>query len=196
MKSEWVEINLLWKVNIYLPDPPPPPVDLINQKVKEYFGFTNQELQNNFVDKWDLSDEVEWQFQLEELTEINDPRMIVVEYRAMQDQQNLIDDFVETLPEVILWNRECDQVREQQKEAEAKACFIYSPLNHPGVLIEVWDGETAEDGSKITTRHLIGDINHIAGVCDDCTAFEDDAIVLRAMVLISEEELKAAKYGT
>ena len=40
-------------------------------------------------------------------------------------------------------------------------------LNIPGVLIRMKDGE----------EYLIGHINEIRGVCDDCTEFGSDAIV-------------------
>lgn len=49
----------------------------------------------------------------------------------------------------------------------------------PGVQIEMADG----------SRHLIGDINMLAGVCDDCRAFDSDAVVVRYRVLIGPDSL-------
>ena len=45
--------------------------------------------------------------------------------------------------------------------------FSCRGLNIPGVLIRMKDGE----------EYLIGHINKIRGVCDDCTEFGSDAIV-------------------
>lgn len=43
--------------------------------------------------------------------------------------------------------------------------FTGDNLNNPGVLIE------------INNKHLlIGDVNPLGGVCDDCMGFEDSAI--------------------
>lgn len=46
-------------------------------------------------------------------------------------------------------------------------------LNKPGTLIEMETGEV----------FLIGDINPLRGVCDDCSEFGSDAIVRRYSVL-------------
>lgn len=47
--------------------------------------------------------------------------------------------------------------------------FCNKELNQPGTLIEV---EWYDSKKKPTTKILlIGDINKVCGVCDDCTAF-------------------------
>lgn len=51
----------------------------------------------------------------------------------------------------------------------------------PGVQIEMADG----------TRYLIGDINQLRGVCDDCNAFDRDEVVARYRYLLTEEDLGA-----
>ena len=46
--------------------------------------------------------------------------------------------------------------------------FCKRGLNQPGTLIKMKNGD----------QYLIGDINELRGVCDDCTAFEKDNIVV------------------
>lgn len=70
-----------------------------------------------------------------------------------------------------------------------KNCFHGSKYAVPGVLIEIQ--EIGEHGEKSTPRqYLIGSINKNGGTCDDCTAFEADAIVTRAKILVSSEMLE------
>lgn len=54
-------------------------------------------------------------------------------------------------------------------------------LNNPGTLVEIRES----DGK--TYQFLIGDINTLRGVCDDCTAFEKEATVIRYKVLIEKD---------
>lgn len=51
--------------------------------------------------------------------------------------------------------------------------FCKRKINKSGVLIEM------EDGSQ----YLIGDINELCGVCDDCTAFDRESIVKKYKVV-------------
>lgn len=51
--------------------------------------------------------------------------------------------------------------------------FRKRELNQPGTLIELENGE----------QYLIGDINPILGVCDDCTDFAPECIVKRYRVV-------------
>lgn len=48
-------------------------------------------------------------------------------------------------------------------------------LNNAGTLVEIEDGEISQ--------YLIGDINNLRGVCDDCTAFPKKSIVTRYKIL-------------
>ena len=51
--------------------------------------------------------------------------------------------------------------------------FVDSGLNKPGTLIELDDG----------TQYLIGDINTVGGVCDDCIAVEPETIIKRYAIV-------------
>lgn len=52
--------------------------------------------------------------------------------------------------------------------------FTGEKLNKPGTLVTV-----CELGHQTACNYLIGDINKERGVCDDCTNFGTDAIVVR-----------------
>lgn len=53
--------------------------------------------------------------------------------------------------------------------------FSQSGLSNPGTLVEV-SGK----------QYMIGDINDVRGVCDDCTAFNGDARVDRYCILVEK----------
>lgn len=59
-------------------------------------------------------------------------------------------------------------------------------LAQAGVFVEV-KGNTYDDDA--VEAYLIGDINEIRGVCDDCTAFHKGAIVLRYKRLVDEDQM-------
>jgi hypothetical protein len=65
-----------------------------------------------------------------------------------------------------------------------KDSFSGRGLNKPGTLIEI---EETFHHNKTRTQHLIGDINVNRGVCDDCTAFQHDAIVTKYAVVFKHE---------
>lgn len=54
--------------------------------------------------------------------------------------------------------------------------FLHHPMRKVGVLIEVQIGKTKK-------QYLIGDINKWGGICDDCTAFDEEDRVIRAKVV-------------
>lgn len=60
------------------------------------------------------------------------------------------------------------------EDLEFKDSFCQRKLNQPGTEIELENGE----------KYIIGNINKVAGVCDDCVAFEREDIVKRYRALI------------
>jgi hypothetical protein len=198
----WIEINLPWFKYIEA-TPVTYPIESINQQVREKFGKTIQELDNEFYKEFGKSPyTVEIDFihhdwiKYKDLTKdelLNimkgsiDP--IVVKLVLFLEKQNEINNWASALPEVELFKLKLKTTNEQTAELRAKSCFSNCDLNRPGVMIEVQD-----KGGKIQ-RHLIGDINESAGTCDDCQAFNHDDIVLRALELISEKELEDLKYN-
>lgn len=59
--------------------------------------------------------------------------------------------------------------------------FCGRGLNNPGTIVEV-DGK----------MHLIGTINELGGVCDDCVGFDGDSIVTRYKVAYKWHEAEGA----
>lgn len=54
------------------------------------------------------------------------------------------------------------------------------PMIRAGVQIELSSGE----------RYLIGDINMLGGVCDDCREFNSSTVVARYRVVVDEKDMK------
>lgn len=67
------------------------------------------------------------------------------------------------------------------QDYEKRNSFTDRELNQPGTLIEV-----EEDGEKKIL--LIGDINTLSGVCDDCREFPSSAIIIRYAIVWKNEQ--------
>lgn len=81
-------------------------------------------------------------------------------------------------PEIIVYHKKYDKQYRAHKEEVAKKSFSGLKLDRPGTLIEI-------EVKKKTSQYLIGHINPLAGVCDDCCQFDKEtAIVKRYKVLI------------
>jgi len=206
--NDWIEINLPWRKHVEIGDRPEYPTELVNRLVRDRFGQTIEELEEGYFKRYgksanevyyDVLNELEekhpfdpavyeeeydiYRREIENLIEhSDDPKL--VESRTLSLMRRAIDEFVDEIPEVIEWTERCDKIFQQEREEEKLASFSYSELCRPGVLIEVQD--TA--GTK--SKHLIGDINCNSGVCDDCTAFEPETIVLRAKVVVDTSDLQ------
>jgi|SRR5271157_6581731 len=203
--QKWVKINKPWSVNIDLKQPKYP-VKAVKKAVMEMFCTTQEKVKDDFEKKhkasmWDAESLIRENISVQVYKEHEehpellgdldgeiDARLkaskdpILVEIRKLRKLNKKIDKFTETIPEVIAWKEKFDLIRKKEILKVQKACFSRSELNRPGVLIEV----QYKDGK--TGKHLIGHINTNCGVCDDCTAFNNDTIVLRAKVLVQEEE--------
>lgn len=97
------------------------------------------------------------------------------------------DTWIKFLEEFELWEKglpELEEYRNQirkwdkKQEVKRKKSFCGQGLNKAGIIIELEDG----------TIHLIGTINELRGVCDDCTAFESNVKVKRYAVLVDFEK--------
>ncbi len=90
--------------------------------------------------------------------------------------------FKEFSDQVRQWQREQPEIKAYYEEVNAisvensNKSFCGRGLNKAGTLIEV-------SHNNVVKQYLIGDINTLGGVCDDCMAFENDAIVLRYKVV-------------
>jgi hypothetical protein len=68
------------------------------------------------------------------------------------------------------------EANEKYMESQTINSFCGRGLNNPGTLIEV------EENGKLS-EYLIGDINVNCGVCNDCVAFNSNAIVKRYKIV-------------
>lgn len=207
--SEWIELNLPYSVYLDREDRIPYP-DLSN-KIKDHFGLTIEEFQQtlktvNDPEDLDLITLGETWKKYEDITESvendildespdlegqpfydevkkrllslnNDSVNKVLAYR---DFRNKVKQWEEEQPEIIKWYDLVDKLETEHQEKMKPLSFCGLGLNNPGTLIEV------EHDNKIH-EYLIGDINANRGVCDDCTAFENNAIVKRYMVIWSRK---------
>jgi hypothetical protein len=64
--------------------------------------------------------------------------------------------------------------------------FSKRGLNKPGTLIEVRHHKGSDKAPPYKRQYLIGHINTMRGICDDCTAFDKEDKVLRYKVIWAE----------
>ena len=112
---------------------------------------------------------------LEDKRDFKDP-----EYRKLSDS---ISDWKHEQPEYVEWHKSCDKWYAQQDQIKKdNPTFRSLGLNKPGTLIKL------EDDSI----HLIGSINEIAGVCDDCVEFNSKTIIKEYAVVYEWKDSKDA----
>jgi hypothetical protein len=198
MNMQWIPVNLPWKSSEVL-EFPEFPTDLVVQKVQDQFGHTFDELNDAFVSKFGKETfEVGMGFQTQidphyelsvdefraKMQESTDPAVVAL--WELNEKVHAIEEFTNDLPEVIGWFAENERIRGLQELMDSKNSFSKSSLNRQGVMIEVLCG------GKLS-RYILGDLNTLGGRCDDCRPFEDDSVITRALVLISEETLLRVK---
>lgn len=212
---DWIDINLPWKKCVELEDPQYP-AELVDSLTRERFGFTKEEFSNAFEDKhgqaywqvsysvecrekellmkecniestYDWTDEQHEEFEAEKARRVNDVTRnhIMAEVQKHIATLKAMNEFAQNLPEVDAWGKECQRIHELEREEEKKVSFYASDLRRPGVLIEV-QHENVE--GTVVRKYLIGNMNCVGVVCDDCVAFENDAVVLRAKVLCDQSD--------
>jgi hypothetical protein len=167
----WVEINLPWvDYESELPGCPEYPYDEIDEKIRAKFGGTEQELEEEFCKKHNLEHIFEFKREAASKDEIK-------EFNLFEDKIVEVMDWVadgcDNDPLITKYNAEFEEWTLKNDEYVKGNDFITSGWCRPGVLIEV------KIDDKIVT-HLIGTINTLCGVCDDCVAFNKKSIVLRA----------------
>lgn len=200
----WKKLNLPFNHRPEYPNYPAPP-DL-DDRLREELGTTPEEMvkeiwpiepgieypgqhpdniafsqiRNKIVEKLseedklfgqDFEDEVE-----RRLRKSKDKR--VIKAMKLKDFQCATDEWWEKQPEAIAYKATCDRLKLEVDERAAKKSFRGAGLCKAGVLMEV-----EEEGK---TRHvLIGHINELGGLCDDCH-MNDDVLVKRYKILWEE----------
>jgi len=177
--SDWIEVNLPWFKDIGSSFDKPFPVEAINKVVREKFGATTEELGQAFKDKWGVERYV---------ASYPEDTNIFIPFEATQEADKLliklteIKDFLNShssIPELDEWNRNYNMFDDNRIKERAKISFYHSELCRPGVLIKIKNEDEVE-------QYLIGDINKAGGVCDCCSSFNNDTIVLKAKVVWNE----------
>ena len=94
--------------------------------------------------------------------------------------RHLIEDWEEVQPEIIAYDKEYKEKHAAWNESMKKKSFSGLGLDKPGTLIEVKIGDEIK-------QYLIGHINPLRGVCDDCVEFDKDVTVLKYKTVWSDE---------
>jgi hypothetical protein len=173
--ADWIDVNLPWSVEVEH-ETAPYPEEAVDKAVFAEFGFTKEQLYGEFKVKHGVE---AWLARYD----CEEPER--KEADELFEKVESINKFVETadIPELDVWVAESARIHAEEKAERKRTSFRHSDLNRPGVLIEV------QHNNK-RSIFLLGNINCNAGICNDCTAFDDDAIVLRAKVLIQEDEMR------
>lgn len=172
--SDWIKCGLPWNKWI---ESKVPEMDwgALDKRAKEKFGKTIYESRNAFTKKEheefeDIRDQCDQNnTELASLVATNDLVKRKLEHFAFT---KIYDEWSRTQPEMIEWGKKCQAVDVKRRAKEAKTSFHGANLNKPGTIIEF------EKDGKIVHK-LIGDMNCLGGVCDDCRGIQDETIILR-----------------
>lgn len=208
MENDWVEVNLPW----YVDNPTNDLIKSLGKEQDKYYKRFSKEFKKkygiewseysgilndilytscgyvpgdyvNFVKELDtiakkyplIKQRVENEPLLELLTTCKNKRVrtIVEAFIVRNTAEIESDDWSNKNDNYI----KCKEYRRLLYAEEKKERGFYGhPLKKAGTLIEVLIGEEKK-------QFLIGHINESCGVCDDCTEFGKDTIVLRAKVV-------------
>jgi hypothetical protein len=187
--NEWIEFNLPYNVRVALDRPVCPDLD---KKEHELFGLPEEiDIDNYDYDKVDKINKIQQELcpeemgnsevslsALEKYAETSEDKEFILAIIKHRRRTTLVNEWWEIQPEYIKWIADCQELRDKEMADAKLLSFVGAGLNVPGTMIEV---ETEPDK---TSQFLIGDINTLRGVCDDCTAFDDNAIVKRYKVIL------------
>lgn len=146
----WIKCNLPWTYHNDLSNLPEPPK--FDKQIKKLFGKTINEVYKE-LPKADYTNPSK------------EYKAASRKYRAFAHK---VQAWVKEQPESKAYNEAMKRIDEE----DAKKSFCGRGLNKPGTMIEISD---EEDKRQL----LIGDVNCLGGVCDDCMGFSKDVIVLR-----------------
>jgi hypothetical protein len=200
--ADWIECGLPWDASSTSGGPhdykSPPD---FSDRVREQFGFTKKELEEQTFGKyalyWDspvykeyskISDELEEQLiptlldtnnltnnldkEVDALlkSSTNESVKAVLAYFAKTSE---IDEFIASQLEYLETEAYNDKLDEEYQSKLSISSFTGAGLALAGTLIEV----KKVDGTM--SQMLIGNINELGGVCDDCTDIRSDDIIIR-----------------
>lgn len=163
--NRWIKCGLPWTFYGDYEDAPQP-LSLKKEEKKE-FGKSTEEVYKEFTKILGGAG-----YGTPKYEEIIKTKEYKAAHRAYKKFCAKVQEWQKTHP---LWLRYQEDMDAYYKEIGLKS-FCGRELNKPGTLIEVLIG-------KELKQLLIGDINILGGVCDDCMGFGKDAIVVRYKVL-------------
>ena len=158
--NKWIEINLPWTDSTF------PKVDegfynTLEQRGKQLFGKTLEESRDLINHLYN-----------NETCEFDSTHPEVIAHKKFRETW---DKWWNAQPETIEFRQRYDAALEAIK----KRSFCGRGLNNPGTLIEI-----ANNSGRIK-QYLIGHINPLAGICDDCCEFsQGDKIIVKRYKII------------
>lgn len=156
MNNRWIKCGLPWTYYgdwTTLPKPP-----MFNKQVKKLFGKTVAQAYGSIPGVNDGGLDLK----------SKEYKAAVKAYKAFREK---VEAWIKEQPETKAYSESVKKMNEVEKQKS----FCGMELNKPGTLIEILD-------NKILKQLLIGDINSLGGVCDDCMGFSKDAVVVRYKV--------------
>lgn len=187
--TAWITCGLPYINQEFVDDDKLPPPPDVSEQERSEFGVSVRDIENRhgedkFIALDNLLLKVDWfkltkaKIRKEEVRLATENGMTPV-LRATRQILKIMN-WRDSLPEYKAWV-EARKAEYDRLDAlnDAKG-FVGQGLNKPGTQIDV--------NGKL---YLIGNINPILGVCDDCVAFRSEDIVTRYRVLITTEALEA-----
>jgi len=180
---KWIEINLPWSVDRPSFEDPPE----LKAEIKAHFGTSLAALNKKldaleekldgakaFSTVYFLMEKHQDKLKKFPIGSVKRARLIAKEWAKQPGREEIANLWLK-IQEVKRWKDDHPQTKAWHKAHTAHYrkplpdSFCARGLNKPGTRIETEEG----------TVYWIGDINTNKGVCDDCTAFENDVVVVR-----------------
>lgn len=164
MNNRWIKCGLPWNYYGGWENSPTPPN--LSKYEKKEFGQTTveayKELEKHYKGCKKPSD----------YDKVSATKEFKAAQRKYRNFCKKVNEWIKTHP---LWLTYQEQIKQYDAD-EGQKSFCGKKLNKPGTLVEMRIG-------KELKQLLIGDLNILGGVCDDCMMFPKDAVVVRYKVL-------------
>jgi hypothetical protein len=195
--NKWIKLNLPYESKPEYFDASKIKFPNLSKRAKKELGFTKKDIDllydqyskcemdnasikimNKIDNKYD-KDFPQWKDgRWKEYCKSKNPRVKALGQWSIKCDQ--YQDWLEKQPEHIAYMKEYDEQAALFEQNKNKNSFCQLGLNQPGTLVEI-------EIYGNTKQYLIGDINPLVGVCDDCVAFEKrEAIVKRYKIVWSK----------
>lgn len=165
MSNKWIKCDLPWThYGDYKNSPEPPN---LNKETKKEFGTTVGQAYKE-LEKM-LGGVVYATPEYNEIVKSKEYKAAQRKYKKFSDK---VREWAKTHPAWVTYQ----EVIKAYSNDESQKSFCGRQLNEPGTMIEVLIG-------KELKQLLIGDINSLGGVCDDCMGFGKDTVVVRYKIV-------------